>query len=55
MVATALQMDIKIAGINKEILSVALDQAKEGRMHILKKMKEAFHLNVLMFQNLLLV
>jgi len=38
---TALQMDIKIAGINKEILSVALDQAKEGRMHILKKMKEA--------------
>ena len=38
---TALQMDIKIAGINKEILSVALDQAKEGRMHILSKMKEA--------------
>ena len=34
---TALQMDIKIAGINKEILSVALDQAKEGRMHILSK------------------
>jgi len=38
---TALQMDIKIAGINKDILSVALDQAKEGRMHILSKMKEA--------------
>ena len=38
---TALQMDIKIAGINKEILSVALEQAKEGRMHILSKMKEA--------------
>ena len=34
---TALQMDIKIAGINKDILSVALDQAKEGRMHILSK------------------
>ena len=38
---TALQMDIKISGINKEILSVALDQAREGRMHILSKMKEA--------------
>ena len=38
---TALQMDIKIAGINKEILSVALEQAKEGRLHILSKMKEA--------------
>ena len=38
---TALQMDIKIAGINKEILSVALEQAKEGRMHILSKMKQA--------------
>ena len=38
---TALQMDIKIAGINKDILSVALEQAKEGRMHILSKMKEA--------------
>ncbi|HWS12281.1 MAG TPA: polyribonucleotide nucleotidyltransferase, partial [Rhodocyclaceae bacterium] len=32
---TALQMDIKIQGITKEIMQVALSQAKEGRMHIL--------------------
>src|SRR3712207_7471590 len=32
---TSLQMDIKIAGITEEIMRVALDQAKEGRMHIL--------------------
>ncbi|MGB8597957.1 MAG: polyribonucleotide nucleotidyltransferase, partial [Burkholderiales bacterium] len=32
---TALQMDIKITGITKEIMKAALDQAKEGRMHIL--------------------
>ncbi|MBB5017576.1 polyribonucleotide nucleotidyltransferase [Chitinivorax tropicus] len=32
---TALQMDIKINGITKEIMKVALDQAKEGRLHIL--------------------
>ena len=38
---TALQMDIKIEGINKEIMQVALAQAKEGRMHILSKMHEA--------------
>ena len=38
---TALQMDIKIQGITKEIMQVALDQAKEGRMHILGLMKEA--------------
>jgi polyribonucleotide nucleotidyltransferase len=38
---TALQMDIKINGITKEIMQVALDQAKEGRMHILDIMKEA--------------
>ena len=38
---TALQMDIKINGITKEIMQVALDQAKEGRMHILALMKEA--------------
>jgi len=37
---TALQMDIKINGITKEIMQVALDQAKEGRMHILALMKE---------------
>ncbi len=38
---TALQMDIKIEGITKEIMQVALEQAKEGRMHILGKMQEA--------------
>ncbi|PKO91121.1 MAG: polyribonucleotide nucleotidyltransferase [Betaproteobacteria bacterium HGW-Betaproteobacteria-1] len=38
---TALQMDIKITGITKEIMQVALAQAKEGRMHILGLMKEA--------------
>ncbi|HIF50798.1 MAG TPA: polyribonucleotide nucleotidyltransferase [Thiotrichaceae bacterium] len=35
---TALQMDIKIDGITKEIMEVALVQAKEGRLHILGKM-----------------
>lgn len=35
---TAIQMDIKISGINKEILTAALDQAKQGRKHILGKM-----------------
>ncbi len=38
---TALQMDIKINGITKEIMQVALSQAKEGRLHILGIMKEA--------------
>ena len=38
---TALQMDIKIQGITKEIMQVALAQAKEGRLHILGKMEEA--------------
>jgi len=38
---TALQMDIKIQGITKEIMAVALSQAREGRMHILKHMQEA--------------
>ncbi|MBO9535034.1 polyribonucleotide nucleotidyltransferase [Herbaspirillum sp.] len=38
---TALQMDIKIQGITKEIMQVALEQAKEGRQHILAKMQEA--------------
>ena len=37
---TALQMDIKITGITKEIMDVALKQAHEGRMHILQKMSE---------------
>jgi polyribonucleotide nucleotidyltransferase len=38
---TALQMDIKIQGITKEIMQVALAQAKEARMHILGKMQDA--------------
>ncbi len=38
---TALQMDIKIQGITKEIMHAALLQAREGRMLILGKMKEA--------------
>ena len=38
---TALQMDIKIQGITREILHAALIQAREGRMHILQIMKEA--------------
>ncbi|MFN6184081.1 MAG: polyribonucleotide nucleotidyltransferase [Burkholderiales bacterium] len=38
---TALQMDIKIQGITKEIMKVALAQALEARMHILGKMQEA--------------
>ena len=38
---TALQMDIKVQGITKEIMQVALAQAKEGRLHILGKMQEA--------------
>lgn len=38
---TALQMDIKIQGITKEIMQVALSQAKEARLHILEKMQQA--------------
>ena len=38
---TALQMDIKIQGITKEIMAVALSQAREGRMHILELMQQA--------------
>ncbi len=37
---TALQMDIKIGGITTEILTKALAQAKEGRLHLLKAMSE---------------
>jgi polyribonucleotide nucleotidyltransferase len=37
---TALQMDIKIDGITAEIMEAALEQAKQGRMHILGKMNE---------------
>ncbi len=35
---TALQMDIKIDGITREIMAAALEQAKEGRLHILAEM-----------------
>jgi polyribonucleotide nucleotidyltransferase len=38
---TSLQMDIKITGINEEIMRVALDQAKQGRLHILSEMSKA--------------
>ncbi|MDF1615644.1 polyribonucleotide nucleotidyltransferase [Desulfurivibrio dismutans] len=38
---TALQMDIKLEGVSREIMSQALNQAREGRLHILGKMKEA--------------
>ena len=38
---TALQMDIKVTGISKDIMRNALEQAKEGRLHILEKMSEA--------------
>ncbi len=37
---TALQMDIKITGVSKEIMKTALAQAREGRLHILGKMAE---------------
>jgi polyribonucleotide nucleotidyltransferase len=38
---TALQMDLKIESINKGIMKVALDQAREARIHILEQMKQA--------------
>jgi polyribonucleotide nucleotidyltransferase len=38
---TALQMDIKIAGITEEIMRVALSQARDGRLHILGEMAKA--------------
>jgi len=37
---TALQMDIKVKGISPSIMSLALDQAKDSRMHIMEKMLE---------------
>jgi len=40
---TSLQMDIKIAGITEEIMRVALDQAKGGRIHILGEMNKAIN------------
>jgi polyribonucleotide nucleotidyltransferase len=38
---TALQMDIKIAGINSQIMAEALEQARKGRLHILGVMEKA--------------
>ncbi|MDH5750963.1 MAG: polyribonucleotide nucleotidyltransferase [Deltaproteobacteria bacterium] len=38
---TALQMDIKISGIDKKILQQALKQARDGRLHIIKEMEKA--------------
>jgi len=38
---TGLQMDIKIDGVDREIMSKALAQAKKGRLHILERMEEA--------------
>ena len=38
---TAFQMDIKIAGVTQEVMTKALHQAKEGRLHILKIMEQA--------------
>ncbi|NLY72285.1 MAG: polyribonucleotide nucleotidyltransferase [Tissierellia bacterium] len=38
---TAMQMDMKIAGIDKEVLEQALEQARQGRLHILNAMNEA--------------
>jgi len=38
---TSLQMDIKITGITEEIMRIALDQARDGRMHILSEMGKA--------------
>ncbi|HXG78391.1 MAG TPA: polyribonucleotide nucleotidyltransferase [Methyloceanibacter sp.] len=40
---TSLQMDIKITGITEEIMKVALDQARAGRMHILSEMNKAIN------------
>jgi len=40
---TSLQMDIKITSINEEIMKVALGQAKDGRIHILKEMEDGIN------------
>jgi polyribonucleotide nucleotidyltransferase len=37
---TAFQMDVKISGVSREIMAKALEQAKEGRLYILQKMKD---------------
>jgi polyribonucleotide nucleotidyltransferase len=40
---TALQMDIKVEGVTPEIMKVALEQAREGRLHILAEMNRVIH------------
>src|SRR4029078_5784211 len=40
---TSLQIDIKITGLNEEIMKVALNQARDGRMHILAEMNKALN------------
>jgi polyribonucleotide nucleotidyltransferase len=40
---TALQMDIKVEGVTPEIMKVALEQAREGRLHILAEMNRIIH------------
>ncbi|HEX3842907.1 MAG TPA: polyribonucleotide nucleotidyltransferase [Steroidobacteraceae bacterium] len=40
---TALQMDIKVEGVTPEIMKVALEQAREGRLHILGEMNKVIH------------
>jgi polyribonucleotide nucleotidyltransferase len=42
---TAIQMDMKIAGISEEIFRLALEQAREGRMHILGEMAKTISTN----------
>jgi polyribonucleotide nucleotidyltransferase len=42
---TALQMDIKVTGINFEIMMQALEQARLARLHILDKMNQAIDEN----------
>ena len=39
---TAIQMDIKIAGIDEEVLTRALAQARVGRLHILNEMRKMY-------------
>jgi polyribonucleotide nucleotidyltransferase len=40
---TALQMDIKVEGVTPEIMRIALDQARAGRLHILEEMNRVIH------------
>ena len=47
---TALQMDIKIDGLSRDILEEALQQAKRGRMHILRSMLATLHQPVLSYR-----